>query len=401
LYLAVNPTYKLNNNSGYGTHMRGIINAFKEEGHQVRTLVGKNGIEKSRNKNFNGGKTLKIKNLKKYIPNFLWRDGKQFALIKYNNKVFTKLKKIMDEFKPAIIYERAEYLSNSGVKLARSYKIPIFLEANALLESQFVTRGGKSILNLWGRRYEQYIYQNCSGIFAISGVLKRHIAEKFDVSESKISVAGMGVNPGEFRPEIDCQKMRRNLSIADNEVVVGYIGSFHRWYGIENIVETVNSHLREYPQLKFLLIGGGQSEEEVLKKVRDYNLTDRIITTGRVPYKEIPDYLQVMDICVLPGSEDYPNWYSSPGKIIEYGIMAKPVICYRAEPNEEIISKKEGILINPGSIEELSKGIIKLSRNPELRKELGKNLQKKVLENFTWNKIGSKILKVIKNEIGK
>ncbi len=401
LYLAVNPTYKLNNNSGFGAHMRGIIESFMNKGHQVRTLVGKEGFEKSRNKNFNGRETSKIKTLKKYIPNFLWRDGKQFALIKYNNEVFTKLKKNMDEFKPDVIYERAEYLSNSGVKLARSYKIPIFLEANALLESQFVTRGGKSILNLWGKRYEQYIYQNCSGIFAISGVLKRHIVEKFAISESKISVASMGVNPAEFKPERDRQTMRRNLSIADDEIVVGYIGSFHKWYGIENIVEAANNHLREFPKLKFLFVGGGQSEEEVLKKVRDYNLTDRIITPGRVPHKEIPDYLQVMDICVLPGSKDYPNWYSAPGKIIEYGIMAKPVICYRAEPNEEIIGEKEGILINPGSTEDLSEGIIKLLRNPESRKELGKNLQEKVLENFTWDKIGYKILEVIKNEIEK
>ena len=405
LYLAVNPTYKLNNNSGYGAHMRGIIEAFKENGHQVRIVVGKEGVEegddKPTNKNSNGKEKSKIKTLKKIIPNFLWLDGKQFALIKYDNRVFKKLIEIIDEFKPNVIYERAEYLSNSGVKIARGYKIPIFLEANALLESQFETRAGKSILNFWGKRYEKYIYQNCSGIFAISGVLKRHIIEEFAVDESKISTAGMGVDPREFNPDKDCQRMRRNLSIADDEIIVGYIGSFHKWYGIGNIVEAANSHLRNYTKIKFLFVGGGQSEEEVRKKVREYNLTDRITFTDRIPHKEIPNYLQVMDICVLPGSKDYPNWYSAPGKIIEYGIMGKPVICYRAEPNEEIIGEKEGILINPGSTEELSEGIITLLRNPETRKELGKNLQRKVLENFTWNKIGSKILEVIENEIEK
>ena len=69
--------------------------------------------------------------------------------------------------------------------------------------------------------------------------------------------------------------------------------------------------------------------------------------------------------------------------------------------NKEIIGEKEGILINPESTKELSEGIIKLSGNPESRKELGKKSQEKVFENFTWNKIVNKILRITKDEIGK
>ena len=69
LYLAVNPTYKLNNNSGYGAHIRGIIDAFEKNGHEIEILIGKEAVEEevreSINKNSNGREETRIKNLKK------------------------------------------------------------------------------------------------------------------------------------------------------------------------------------------------------------------------------------------------------------------------------------------------------------------------------------------------
>ena len=86
LYLASNPTYKLSNNSGYATHMEGIINAFKKKKHTVKTIIG-GELEGSPEGALRIGTTSRIKILKKIIPGFLWQSVKQMVLLKHHNKL--------------------------------------------------------------------------------------------------------------------------------------------------------------------------------------------------------------------------------------------------------------------------------------------------------------------------
>ena len=400
LYLASNPTYSLKDNSGYAIHMREIINAFRENGHRVKTIIGRNGDKKKDIGKVDIGTNSKIKLIKGFIPNFLWQSGRDYTLLKYNKKLYSRLLKIVNEFKPDIIYERAEYLSTSGVEIARKFCIPIFVETNAILVWEQEIISGKSFFNLLGRRYEEFIYKKCRAIFAISIPLKENIIKEYGINEQKIAVVSNGVNPKDFKPATLPGKVREKLDISREEIVVGYVGSIFPWHGIENLIDSAIICLKEMPNLRFLIVGDGETRKGLEEKTRESEICDKVIFTGRVPREEVPDYLQIMDICVYPGSKDFPDRYGSPMKNFEYGIMCKPII----SPNSRVVREAmkngiDGILITPGSVSELSEAILKLAKNPALRKELGENFKRKVIAHYTWDKVGEKILKIIESTL--
>ena len=209
-----------------------------------------------------------------------------------------------------------------------------------------------------------------------------------------------GVNPEVFNTQVNQREMKRKLAILEKDIVVGYVGSIFPWHGLENLIESANMCLKEVPNLKFLIVGDGKIRKELEEKAREYRIEEKVMFTGRVPQKEVPDYLQVMDICVYPGSKDFPERYGSPVKVFEYGTMGKAVISCRSKVTENIFDDlHDGYLIPPGSVEELSTSILELAKKSDLRKKLGSNFKKKVLKNYTWEKIGKKILEVIANEI--
>jgi len=401
LYLASNPTYRLNDNSGYATHMKGIINAFRNKGHRVETVIG-GELEGDYNDTLKIGTTSRIKMFKKIIPQFLWQSGKQMTLLRHNKEILRKIIEIINEFNPDIIYERAEYLSNAGVKAGKKYNIPVFIESNAILEWEQTILGGFSALNLLGKIREKNTYKNCNHIFAISEPLKDKIVDNYKIDINKITVIPNGVEPEGFEPSINKKKMKSKLGISQENVVVGYVGSIFPWHGLGNLIDAAKLCLEEDNDLKFLIVGDGEETESLKEKAKRYKINKNVIFTGRVFRGEIPDYLQIMDICVYPGSKKFPERYGSPIKIFEYGVMGKPVILCRSRVTENIFNDLEdGYLIPPGSVVELLEAIIKLAGNPALRNKLGINFQKKVLENYTWDKIGEKILEVIRNEIRK
>ena len=123
-----------------------------------------------------------------------------------------------------------------------------------------------------------------------------------------------------------------------------------------------------------LLLAGDYFKEEDQRShtqyLQDYCLRDRTIVTGKIPPDHIADYLQLLDIMV------FPSLFSEgcPLALLEGMAMGKPVIGSRAGAMPEIIRDREnGLLVNPGSAEEIADAIMTLIESPALRQRLAEN----------------------------
>jgi glycosyltransferase involved in cell wall biosynthesis len=104
--------------------------------------------------------------------------------------------------------------------------------------------------------------------------------------------------------------------------------------------------------------------------LRDYGLSQRTVVTGKIHPDRMADYLQLFDILVFPSllSEGCPL------SMLEAMAMKKVIIGSRAGAIPEIIRDREnGLLVNPGASEEISRTLTEVVQNPALREHLAVN----------------------------
>lgn len=110
---------------------------------------------------------------------------------------------------------------------------------------------------------------------------------------------------------------------------------------------------------------------------------------GEVAHNDLPKYLDLMDICVLPDSNDY----CSPVKIFEYMAMGKPVLAPDlGNVRDIIVDKVNGILFKPRDYNELGKAIKLLLENKELHAKISLAAKEEIFRHHLWSNNVEKIL---------
>jgi glycosyltransferase involved in cell wall biosynthesis len=198
-----------------------------------------------------------------------------------------------------------------------------------------------------------------------------------------------GANTQRFHPGIDGLPARRRLQIPDDAFVVGYIGSFKAWHGLEFLIEAAGL-LRDRP-VHYLLVGDGPEREKIETATAADNLGERFAFTGSIPYESVPDYLAAMDCCVAPfdprnhpGSQDR-DFALDPLKIFEYLAMEKPTITIRT-PNLQALFEDGSHLrmVNSADGRALAEAIISVQDAPGDAAAMAKRGYELVVTDHTW-----------------
>ncbi len=155
-------------------------------------------------------------------------------------------------------------------------------------------------------------------------------------------------------------------------MVIGTSGLFRYKKGLRYLFQAL-AGLKGRCDYTLLLAGDYFKEEDRQlhqQYLCDYGLHDRAIVTGRIPPERMADYLELFDIMV------FPSLFSEgcPLAMLEAMALGKPVIGSRTGAIPEIIRNREnGLLVNPGSAEEIAEAIMTLVESPVLRKRLAEN----------------------------
>jgi len=229
--------------------------------------------------------------------------------------------------------------------------------------------------------FEKYTYEKAHFAFLMNreviGILRRKGYEK------EFAVLPLGVDTDMFRKK-DVSSLKKRLRIGN--FVVGFVGKMTKQKGIVGLIEAV-SRISEKVQL--LIIGKGDMRGEVENLVASLGLGESTIIIDAVPHREIPDYLNCMDLLVLP-SITLPHLKEQFGRLIIEGMACEvPVIGSDSGEIPTTIGKA-GLIFKEGDVRDLKEKIEALIKDPNLRDILAKNGRKRVLENFSWKVIAKK-----------
>jgi glycosyltransferase involved in cell wall biosynthesis len=196
-----------------------------------------------------------------------------------------------------------------------------------------------------------------------------------------------GVDLAVYSPRPPAPHLRQSLGIAPDEKIVVFIGVLTEYQGIDILLQAVPVVAREFPKVKFLIIG--YPEESYRQKARKLGIENWTCFTGRVPFEQAPDYLSMAQIAVSPKiSTTEANL-----KLFNYMAMGLPAVVFDNSVNREILGDL-GVYVDSGNVEAYAQAIVQLLKNPETATELGRRAQAKATRDHSWVAVGQRLLTI-------
>ncbi|MEO7506839.1 MAG: glycosyltransferase family 4 protein, partial [Pyrinomonadaceae bacterium] len=311
----------------------------------------------------------------------------------HNNYVFLRdaIPRII-EFAPDFIYQRYARFSWAGVKASLATRRPLFLEYNGSevwVGKHWDKVGSLDLL----RKCEELNLAAAARIFVVSEVERRNLLG-VGVPAEKIIVNSNGVDPDQFRPDVGGAPIRAEFGVADDDVLVGFTGSFGPWHGVLALAEAI---IRMPPsaKIRFLMVGAGGLRAEFERIVADAGMIDRVIFAGVVEHDRVPALLDACDILVSPHvpMADGSEFFGSPTKLFEYMAMGKAIVASRLGQIGDVLSHNESaLLVEPGNVAELTAAIAQLAGSSSDRERLGAGARSAAIERHTWDRNAGRVL---------
>ncbi|MEM6803680.1 MAG: glycosyltransferase family 4 protein [Bacteroidota bacterium] len=390
IYYSPHPYLNLSSPSGYGTHMREMIHAFEELGHEVLPLIA-GGTEQVESSSVQLSPSSTKSFLKKLIPSILWQSLKDMRLLQFDKEMKQRLKEKIAQFQPDFIYERLNYMQLSGVEACREMGVTHFFEINSPYVKEKVELEGESWLKSKALSTEKSQLGLTDKSFTVTNALADYLKETHMLSEgaANIDILPNAIDPEKFTAnEAQLEKIRSRYTIQAEEDMIGFVGSIQKWHGVDILIKGFAAISQDFPKARLLIVGGGESFEELQSLAKELGIYEKCIFTGNVPHHEVPSYIHFMDITVIANT----NWYCSPIKIFEYGALNKAIIAPDKSAVRDVMEdNKHGVLIEPNT-ESLSKAMRTLLEDIPLREELAKNFHNQVMEKHTWQKNAELVL---------
>lgn len=236
------------------------------------------------------------------------------------------------------------------------------------------------------------VLRNASMIFANSRFTAKSIVEAGYVG--KIVVLNPGVDTGRFHPNLSTEQIRQKYNITNSQKVILSVSRLVRRKGHDNVLRALSLIVSKKPDVVYLIVGRGE-EERVLKALaEDLGVQKHVRFLGYVDDKELPHLYCASDIFVLPvTSIDEEGNYEGFGIVFsEANACAKPVIGGKSGGvSDAIVDGVTGLLVNPNSIDEITRAIITLLSNEQYSEALGTQGRKRVEEELSWPIVGKRL----------
>ena len=219
-------------------------------------------------------------------------------------------------------------------------------------------------------RYHDIIFNSLTKILTVSDYIKERVSSI--QPSNKIQTIYNGIDLNIFSPK-DISTINRNrIGFSESDFIIVYSGRINNEKGISELIDAL-LNLRDIPQIKLMVLGSSffdiaKNENNFVRSLKNKakEIESKIVFTGFIPYNQVPDYLQIADIAVLPSMWEEPFGLT----IVEALASGLPLITTRSGGIPEICEGIAIIIDRNTIINNLTKAILYLYEHPEERKKM-------------------------------
>jgi glycosyltransferase involved in cell wall biosynthesis len=236
-------------------------------------------------------------------------------------------------------------------------------------------------------------------IITVSYAMKDELIQ-LGFPKDKIEVSYNGVDPQKYDPRMvtpeQTKRIRAIYGIKDDDLMILFLGRLVGVKGVDKLIMAMPHILPKYPNAKLVIVGVGDLQEYLQNLVRTIRMDEFVhFRFDFIPEEERILHYAACDVAV------FPSFYEPFGIVaLEAMAMAKPVVVGAAGISgmREIViccdDEQCGYHVDPNNPSDIAWGISNALEDPERRKWLGENGRKRVLNEFTWNRIAEKTIQL-------
>jgi len=171
---------------------------------------------------------------------------------------------------------------------------------------------------------DTYVAAQSAGVFTLNETMKQELIAR-GVQSDVIRLVPNGLS-SVSQLNVNSQELRESLGIDANDNVIGYVGSFNSYEGIEDLIEAVAQLNATEQTVKLLLVGDASAITKLGASSDSVDSAPWLIKTGRVPHDDVIKYFSVIDTIVIPRRNEQVCTIVPPMKIVEAISFGKKVV---------------------------------------------------------------------------
>ncbi len=362
--------------SGYTFRTRAILKAQEADGHAVRCVTGLRQND--------GGPGLELSDPAGEIVDGLrfhrtagtatggpgLREWREIAALTET------VEAVCSTWRPDVIHAHSPALCGlAAARVAKARGIPLVYEIRAFWEDAALGNAtSASTIKYWlTRRLENHVVAQADAVVTICRGLRDDLIARGFPGQS-MSIVPNGVDLAMFgAPSPRDESLARELGLDDprhrkqareRSPVIGFIGSFYPYEGIDDLIAAMPDLLAAHPAARLLLVGGGPSEAALRAQAEASPAAAAIRFVGRVPHSEVDRYYSLIDVVAYPRKAMRLTELVTPLKPLEAMAQGKIVAASSVGGHRELIDDGlTGTLFAPDSPADCARALAALLWN--------------------------------------
>ena len=256
------------------------------------------------------------------------------------------------------------------------------------------------LMNLWFNVSVLFAKKYFDGITIITSLMKEEVCARFRINPEKVGVWTSGVSTSLFDPSkyiSGISEFREKLGLS-SKFVVFYHGIFGPTRGLKQSIEAINILRNSHPNITLFLLGDGPIAPDLKRLIQEEKLENNVVIHGPVDQTEVPKFISMCDVAMIPLPNSQFWRHQSPLKLLEYLAMEKVVILTKIPAHTTVVGKSEcGLYVSSIEPVKIAQAIEHAYINKSNLKSWGKAGRGIVMEKYTWQKIALSLRLLLTN----
>ncbi|WP_299585366.1 glycosyltransferase family 4 protein [uncultured Microbulbifer sp.] len=250
-------------------------------------------------------------------------------------------------YRPAMVLAASDYIVGLPAWIAaKRLGLPFYNEVRGFWElSRSAREPGFENTPLFKIEAERDVFVSTQAlkVFTLNQPMKAELIRR-GVKADKIHIVSNGISDPPTIKSFDLA-LKRRLGINSDDKVVGYVGSFNSYEGLDTFIDACIELNKQGEKFKLLLVGDEQPVSKALSDQRVLAGRPWIIQVGRIPHEQVADYYALIDTIVIPRKKLPVCELVSPMKVVEAMAFGKRLVVSDLIPLTEITKKYQGVVI--------------------------------------------------------